>query len=518
MTGGTDSEQAVRGDCATAVEYAAIGEPAVIGDPAGVGKPESGGLASDSAPSELAAWLAFAGCLIAVFMQMIDVTIVNTALPRLTADLGASRSAELLVISGYSLAFACTLLSAARLGAIIGRRTMFLTSVVAFTAASVWCGLSMGATELVVARIIQGAAGAGMAAQTIAILIAGFPRERHSLVFAIYGGVAGFAGMLGPILGGALLTIDIGGWGWRAVFLINLPVGVVAFALALRYLRTGRPASPGRLDLGGAALSGIGLLLLVYALALVQQHGWQAQPIALGLAGVAVCALFVVHQIKRTARGSYPLMRLDLFFDKSFRIGSILVCIFFGLFTAFVFAASITMQDVLGYTPWHTAIVMTLFASGAGAGAVASLFLVRQWGILVLAAGVTLYGGCMAGGAIYLHLTNGNADPVIAAPAVCAAGFGVGIFAVQIQPIMLSGLNADHMSETSGVVPTIEQIGNALGLAILTTLFFRSHTLDGTITIMLALAVVSATVGVLTMAMPRPQESTLPEDRSYDSR
>ncbi|WP_227981532.1 MFS transporter [Nocardia spumae] len=478
-------------------------------EPVAVDVPETIEPVFDSPPSELAAWLAFAGCLIAVFMQMIDVTIVNTALPRVTTDLSASRSAELLVISGYSLAFACTLLSAARLGAVVGRRAMFLTSVVAFTAASVWCGMCTGATELVVARVVQGAAGAGMAAQTIAILIASFPRERHSLVFAMYGGVAGFAGMLGPILGGALLTVDIGGWGWRTVFLINLPIGVVAFALAWRYLRIGRPASPDRLDLGGAALSGFGLLLVVYALALVQQHGWQAQPIALGLAGVVVSALFVVHQIRRAARGASPLMRLDLFSDRGFRIGSILVCLFFGLFTAFVFAASITMQDVLGYTPWHTAIVMTLFALGAGAGAIGSLFLVRRWGILVLAAGVTLYGGCMGAGAVYLYLTTGEVNAFLAAPPCFAAGFGVGIFAVQVQPIMLSGLSADHMSETSGVVPTIEQIGNALGLAVLTTLFFRSHTLDGAITMMLALAVVSFGLGALTLAMPRHRRNRL---------
>ncbi len=486
-------------------------ESAVSAEPAMatlIGDPETVDSDAGSTPSELAAWLAFAGCLIAVFMQMIDVTIVNTALPRLTADLSASRSAELLVISGYSLAFACTLLSAARLGAIVGRRAMFLTSVVAFTAASVWCGLSTGATELVAARVVQGAAGAGMAAQTIAILIASFPRERHSLVFAMYGGVAGFAGMLGPILGGALLTIDIGGWGWRTVFLINLPIGVVAFALAWRYLRIGRPPSPDRLDLGGAVLSGVGLLLIVYALALIQQHGWQAQPIALALAGVVVTALFVVHQIKRSARGASPLVRLELFSDSAFRIGSILICIFFGLFTAFVFAASITMQDVLGYTPWHTAIVMTLFALGAGAGAISSLFLVRRWGIPVLAAGVTLYGGCMGAGAIYLYLTTGDVNAFLAGPPCFAAGFGVGIFAVQIQPIMLSGLNADHMSETSGVVPTIEQIGNALGLAVLTTLFFRFHTLDGAIMMMLALAVVSFGLGALTLTMPRPEQTS----------
>lgn len=451
---------------------------------------------------ELPAWLAFAGCLIAVFMQMIDVTIVNTALPELTADLGASRSAQLLVISGYSLAFACTLPTAARIGAMVGRRVMFLASVVAFTAASLWCGLATGATELVLARVIQGAAGAGMAAQTIAILTASFPRERHPLVFALYGGVAGFAGMLGPIVGGALITLDIGGWGWRSVFLINLPIGVLAFVLGWRYLRMGRPQGRDRLDLGGVVLSTAGLFALIFALAQIQEHGWNPELIAVGAAGLALAAVFLAHQRRQAVRGASRLVRLELFDDQGFRIGSILVCAFFGLFTAFVFAASITMQDVLGYSPWRTGLVMTLFALGAGAGAIGSLILVQRWGIRVLAAGIALFGGCMAAGAIYLHLSGGEINALLWAGPVFASGFGVGVFGVQLQPIMLSGLDADRMSEASGVLPTIEQIGNAVGLAVLTTLFFGSHTVAGTITMMAAIAVVAMGIGLLTLAMP----------------
>lgn len=453
---------------------------------------------------ELAAWLAFTGCLIAVFMQMIDVTIVNTALPSLTADLGASRSAQLLVISGYSLAFACTLLTAARIGAIIGRRVMFLTSVAAFTAASLWCGLVTGATELVIARVVQGAAGAGMAAQTIAILTASFPRERHPLVFALYGGVAGFAGMLGPIVGGALITIDIGGWGWRSVFLINLPIGVFAFALAWRYLRMGRPDRRDGLDLGGVGLSTAGLFVLIFALAEVQQRGWRPELIVLLGVGAALAVIFVAHQRRRTGRAASPLVCLELFADRGFRIGSILVGAFFGLFTAFVFAASITMQDVLGYSPWRTGLVMTLFALGAGAGALGSLTLVQRWGIRVLAAGVALYGGCLAAGAVYLWLTSGVVSGLLAAGPVFLSGFGVGLFGVQLQPMMLAGLDTDRMAEASGVSPTIEQVGNAIGLAVLTTLFFRSHSLTGTITMMTALAVVAMGLAVSTLAMPAP--------------
>ncbi|WP_280305796.1 MFS transporter [Nocardia neocaledoniensis] len=453
--------------------------------------------------AEYAAWLAFAACLIAVFMQMIDVTIVNTALPELTADLGASRSAQLLVVSGYSLAFACTLLTAARIGAMVGRRTMFLASVAAFTAASLWCGIAGGATELVLARVVQGAAGAGMAAQTIAILTAGFPRERHPLVFALYGGVAGFAGMLGPIVGGVLLTLDLGGWGWRSVFLINLPIGVFAFALAWRFLHVGRSGGSRKLDLGGAVLSAAGLFALIYALAEIQQHGWRFGLIALLGAGLAVSAVFVVHQSRRAD----PLIRLDLFTDRRFRLGSVLVGAFFGLFTAFVFAASVTMQDVLGYTPLVTGLVMTLFALGAGTGALASLILVRRWGIRALAAGMALYGGCLAAGAIYLSLTSGAMSALLTAGPVFLSGVGVGVFGIQLQPIMLSGLTPGHMAEASGVLPTVEQIGNAVGLTVLTTLFFRSHTLAGSITMMAAVAAVALALAAATLALPEPQVS-----------
>ncbi|MFD3746338.1 MFS transporter [Nocardia sp. NPDC058633] len=462
---------------------------------------ETAGVAKAEAPG-LGAWLAFGACLIAVFMQMIDVTIVNTALPSLTADLGASRSAQLLVISGYALAFACTLLTAARIGAMVGRRQMFLMSVAAFTAASVWCGSASGATELVIARVAQGAAGAGMAAQTIAILTAGFPRERHPLVFALYGGVAGFAGMLGPIVGGVLLTIDIGGWGWRSVFLINLPVGVFAFALAWKFLDRSRPEGRHRLDLVGAALSGLGLFALIAGMAQIQQHGWRLDLVAVTCSGLVLTAVFLAQQRRRTTRGADPLLRLDLFGNPGFRIGSMLVGAFFGLFTAFVFAASITMQDVLGYSPLLTGMVMTLFALGAGAGAIGSLILVPRWDIWALAAGIALFGGCIGAGGVYLHLVDGVANALLCAGPVFAAGFGVGLFGVQLQPMMLSGLDAKRMTEASGVLPTIEQVGNAVGLTVLTTVFFASHSLGGAIMMMGAIAAVALMLAALTVAMP----------------
>lgn len=459
-----------------------------------------------AARGELAAWLTFAACLISVFMQMIDVTIVNTALPDLTRNLAASRPAQLLVISGYSLAFACTLLTAARLGALWGRRRMFLVAVVAFTAASIWCGMSTGATELVTARIAQGVAGGAMAAQTLAILAASFPRSRHPQVFALYGLAAGGAGMAGPILGGILLTLNLWGLGWHWVFLINLPLGIAAFALAARFLHVGAESGSERLDLGGVALSAASLLALLYALADVQQHGWRAISAGVVVAAVALGAIFLVYQRILIRRGRGPLMRPDLFSDRGFAVGSVLVTGFFGMFTAFVFAASITLQDELHFSALRTGIAMTVFAFGAGAGALAAPALVRRWGVRSLAAGIALYAGCMAVAAVYLVLTGGVISVALTVVPVFVSGLGVGVFGLQLQPVLLAGLDQDRMGETSGLLPTLEQIGNAVGLAVLSTVFFRAHTLGGSVAMFAAIAVVAAGLAAVTLLLPEPPQ------------
>lgn len=450
------------------------------------------------------AWVAFAGCLLSVFMQMIDVTIVNTALPVITADLDASSAQQLLIVSGYSLAFACTLLPAARLGARLGRRRMFLIAVVAFTAASVWCGTADGAAELVVARVVQGVAGAGMAAQTIAILTILFPRELHPYVFALYGATSGFAGLLGPILGGTLVTADIAGLGWHSIFLMNLPLGIVAFAIAWRFLRLEVAPQRVPMDYTGVVLCAATLFVLLYALSEIHLHGWRPVPCLLVVAALALGAITLRHEQRATRRDTGPLLRLDLFADRGFAVGSILITGFFGLFTAFVFAISITLQDVLEFSALRTGIAMTPFALGAGAGALASPFLVKRWGPRALGGGLVLYAGCVVLGVAYINITGGEVNMLLCAAPVFLCGFGAGVFAVPLQPIMLAGLDDDQMAEASGLLPTIEQIGNGVGLALLATAFFRSHTLGGSTVMLSAIAVVALVLAAVTLALPAP--------------
>lgn len=450
------------------------------------------------------AWPAFAGCLLSVFMQMIDVTIVNTALPAITADLHAGSAQQLLIVSGYSLAFACTLLPAARLGARTGRRALFLAAVLAFTAASVWCGTAGSAGELVTARIVQGIAGAGMAAQTIAILTGLFPRELHTRVFALYGATSGFAGLLGPILGGALVTADIAGLGWHSIFLMNLPLGLVAFVLAWRFLRLDTPPQRASLDPAGVLLSAATLFGLLYALSEIHLHGWRPVPCLIIAAASLLGALTLAHERRAARRGTGPLVRLDLFGDRGFAVGSIVVTGFFGLFTAFVFAISITLQDVLRFSPLRTGIAMTPFALGAGAGALLSPLLVARWGVRVLAGGLVLFASCVALGVAYVNITDGRVSMLLCAAPVFLCGFGAGLFTVPLQPIMLSGLSDEQMAEASGLLPTIEQIGNGVGLAVLSAAFFRAHTLGGSTVMLSAIAVLALTLAAVTLALPEP--------------
>lgn len=449
-----------------------------------------------------AAWPAFAACLIGVFMQMIDVTIVNTALPDISRELAASSTAQLLVLGGYSTGFACTLLTAARVGGMWGRRRAFLAAVAAFTAASVWCGLADGPTELVIARVAQGVSAAVMSAQTVAIVAALFPRARHRVVYACYGATAALAGMAGPLLGGLLVDANVFGWGWHTVFLMNVPLGVAAFALAARYLPVGGERVAVGLDGVGAALSTAGLFALTLSLAAARGAGRPPRLWALLVVGIVLMALFLAQQRRLARRGGNPLVRLDIAADRGFTVGGLLMFGFYGVFTAFLFAVSITAQDVLAMSAWHTALLMLPFAMGAIAGTLVSPILLRHWGKYALTAGVGIFGcglGAAAAAVAAAGMTVRLPDLVAQ---VCAAGFGMGLFAAPLTSEMVAGLATEDIDAVSGLVPTVQQIGSSVGLAALTALFFRDYSLSACVTVLIATMALSLALAALTIALP----------------
>ncbi|MCF3937674.1 MFS transporter [Gordonia sp. GW1C4-4] len=406
-------------------------------------------------------------------MQMLDTTIVNIALPDLTRELGASTSEQLFVLSVYTLAFACTLLTAATLGGRLGRRRVFVGSVIAFVVTSMACGLAQNPLELIVARGAQGVSAALMSAQTLALIAALFPKSRHPLVFGVYGAVAGLAAMLGPVIGGVLVTADIAGWGWRTIFFVNLPMGVAACALAWRRLPQLRDRPAARIDLAGVALSSVGLFLLLYPLAVGREMGWPPLLwVLLALAALMLIAFVGVE--KRLLRGGgTPLLRLDLFTSRRFALGLVLSLLFFSVFAGFFFTVSITTQFGLGYSALRTGLLALPFAIGGALGSVASPQVVSRIGAArTLALGALLLGGGLACLAVVLRPETAMLSvPAVIAPLV-VGGLGTGVFVAPLQTTILADTSPETVGSASGCVPTVQQIGASIGLAVVTVFFF----------------------------------------------
>src|ERR1700716_409224 len=266
-----------------------------------------------------APWLALAVLALGLFMTLLDLTIVNVAIPSIVDDLHASLDQILWVLNGYSLMYAVLLITSGRLGDIFGPRNMFMAGVVVFTVASALSGLAQDPTQLILARGAQGLGAAILAPQGLPIMTTIFPPERRGGVFAIYGGLAGLAVLAGPIVGGFIVT----NFGWRWIFYVNLPVGLLIVALALALVPDLRPGLRHRLDFIGAALATVGLFGVVFGLIEGQRSNWGT--VAAGItipeiiaAGVAVLAIFFVIQWRRQDRE--PLLPFAAFKDRKYSL------------------------------------------------------------------------------------------------------------------------------------------------------------------------------------------------------
>ncbi|WP_281063081.1 MFS transporter [Gordonia sp. 'Campus'] len=430
------------------------------------------------------AWAALAGCLLGVFMQMLDTTVVNIALPDLTTDLGASTSQQLLVLTVYTLAFACALLPAANLGARLGRRRLFVTGMIAFTVTSVLCGVAVGPWDLIVFRGAQGVSAALMSAQTLALIATLFGKHRHGLVFGIYGAVAGIAAILGPVVGGVLVDADVLGWGWRTIFFINVPLGVLACLLARSRLPVARDDTPARMDVIGVLLSSAGLFLLLCPLALGRETGWPPILWVMIAAAVVFLASFAIHEIRVDARGGTPLLRPQLFRSRRFTVGLILSLLFFSVFAGFFFTVSISAQFGLGCTATRTGMVALPFAVGAAIGSLASAPLVVRIGSpRGLFAGSLTVGAGLAWLAAVIDPSSESLSTATILGPLALAGVGTGLFIAPLQTVILSDTTEATVGTATGSIPTVQQIGASIGLAVVTIFFFAQVSGQSTTTV-----------------------------------
>ncbi|HWU03217.1 MAG TPA: MFS transporter, partial [Novosphingobium sp.] len=370
--------------------------------------------------------LAVLALVVALVLEIVDLTIVNTALPAIKNDLAASAAAAEWVVAGYALSFATMLLLGGRLGDVLGYRRMFLGGVAGFTLASMLCGMAPAADTLVAARLLQGAAAAMMAPQIMAFMQVLFdPLERVSKM-ALFGVIGGLSAIVGPILGGVLIHADVLGMGWRLIFLINGPVGLAALVAGWRYLPAGRSARAKGIDWAGVALFAAGIAGLVWPAIAAEQAsaGWGT-----ALAPVAALAALVLgwrHVRRRAARGAPVLFDPALLRAGPFRLGLMVAAVFSMANGGFLLIFAFALQNERGLTPLDTGLYHVPFSLGVmiGIGGVGRRFLPRfgRWvpvvgiGLLALAGGVVLAGVGALGWAL----------PWLA-PLVLLAGMGMGM-------------------------------------------------------------------------------------------
>lgn len=405
-------------------------------------------------------WPLVAVCL-GTFMLLVDVTIVNVALPPIAASLGTSFGALQWVIDGYALALAALLMVTGTLADRFGRRRVYLTGLGVFAAASLACGLAPSAGALIAARVVQGAGGAAMFATTAALIATTYHGRRRGTAFGIWGAVNGLAAASGPLLGGLLTEA----WGWRAIFLVNLPVAVLAVALTLAVVTESATAGPVRVDVLGAASFTVAAAALVWGLVSAGERGWGATAtvVALVLAAAALVLFLVVEH-----RSAAPMLDLTLFRNSSFTALMAAALVLQAAAFAHLALVSLWLQSVLELSPIRAGlVVIPLSVASFLVSATAGRFLHGGSPARPVAGGLALIGV----GALLLTLVGPTSGPSALFAGLVVAGLGVGLATPVLVSATLAVLPPHRAGVGSAAVNTFRQLGLAVGLAVLGTLF-----------------------------------------------
>ncbi|MEU6584617.1 MFS transporter [Nocardia sp. NPDC046763] len=418
-------------------------------------------------------WIAFAVVLAAGFMDLLDVTIVNVAVPSIQKDLGAAYSQIEWIIAAYVLSFAAVLITGGRLGDIYGRKRLFLLGMAGFTAASLACGLASSPTLLIGSRFVQGAMAGLMVPQILAIIRVTFPKDERAKAIAVYSGVGGSASAVGLSLGGLLVQWNLFDLGWRPIFLVNVPVGLIALAAATLVMRDSRSAHAPRLDIVGMVLAISAVLLLVYPLTEGRRLDWPAWTFVMMGASAAAFAAFVAYEQRRSRNGGSPLIDLDLFRSRPFTVGLASWLLFWIGFGGFFLIWTLFMQAGLGWSPMRAGLTSVFFAVGAGIGAGVSVSVLAprfgKW--VLLAGGLVTAGGFALYGAMAAHYESDFASWQMVLPLI-VTGIGFGIVVAPTIDMLLGQIPDREAGAASGLLNTGQQLGMALGVALVGILFF----------------------------------------------
>ncbi len=424
-------------------------------------------------PGDRRRWFALAIVMTAAFMDLVDVTIVNIAIPSIRQDEGASFSQIQWITAGYALAFAAGLITGGRLGDIHGRKRVFLAGIGGFTVASALCGLAANPEMLVASRVLQGGMAALMVPQVLSIVHATFPAHERGKVFGLFGAIVGLGAVSGPLLGALLTEGDLFGLAWRPIFLINLPVGIAGLVLGSRFITESKAPRALRLDLVGVALVTLGLLMLIYPLTRGRELGWPLWGYGSMAGSLVVLAALVAYERRKSARDGSPLVELSLFRVKSFAAGIAVQTVFGVALGIFFLVWTLYLQVGLGWTPLRAGLTGVPFSVAVSTAAGLSVQkLVPRFGRTVLQAGALVMG---AGVLLYLWESDRYGLAITAwqmALPLVVMGLGIGLIVAPLTDAVLSQVPREHAGAASGLINTVQQMGNALGLGLVSVVFF----------------------------------------------
>jgi EmrB/QacA subfamily drug resistance transporter len=419
-----------------------------------------------------------AAILTASFMELLDATIVSVAAPAIAQDLGAGQAALQWMLAGYTLAVGAGLITGGRIGDLYGRRRMFLLGLAAFMLASAGCGLAPSPGALVGMRVVQGLAGGLMIPQVFGIIRASFEPGARARALGAYGAVLGLASVAGPLLGGLLVEADLFGLGWRAIFWINVPIAIVALVVGARFMPESRSAGRTRLDLAGAALAALAATLLLLPLIQGREWGWPWWGFAVLALSVPAAALFLLRQRRLVGRGAQPILDPALLRVRAFAGGLSVCVLFFGALGSFFLLLSLYLQLGAARTALETGLVILPYAVGSIITSGIGVRLAPRAGRALLVGGALLLAASQV---VLLLLIGDGAEPSsweLAVP-LLVGGLGLGLTAPSLINVVLAGVPAQDAGAAGGVLTTITQIGNALGVAVLGAVFFAR--LDGSL-------------------------------------
>ena len=440
-----------------------------------------------------AAWAVLAIVLIADVMDLLDSTITVIAAPTISAGLHGGPELIKWLGASYALSLGVLLVTGGRLGDRYGRRRTFLIGIAGFTAASLACGLAWDPASIIVARLIQGAFGALLIPQGFGILGSVFPREHIGKAFSTFGPILGLSAVGGPLLAGVLIDANLFGLSWRPIFLINIVLGVAGLVAGLRLLPRDRGDASVRIDGAGSVLLAGTMLGLLFGLIEGSTSGWTALPIAAMAAGLACFAAFCQRQ--RTAVA--PLIKPSLLRNRGFTAGLIVGLVVFAAIGGLIYAVSLYLQRGLGYSPLRAAVVgFAPVAAGLVIASVASMNLLGRLGRKLTLAGIVV---TVAGvGWLLLLVTGSTPTAASLAPAMTVIGLGMGATFATIYDIAIGDIDPAEAGSASGSLSSIQQLANAIGPAIITTIYFdalsggQGHAMSVSLGAVIGIGVLSA--------------------------